>query len=77
ETFIPLWQKYYDEKGKLMREMIFKDVKTFGTREIPSVMELIPITKEGHKTVLRYSEARFDVQLDQETFTLRNLRKRM
>jgi outer membrane lipoprotein-sorting protein len=76
ETYMPLWQKYYDEKGKLVREMIFKDVKAFGTREIPSVMELIPLTKEGHKTVLRYSEARFDVQLDQETFTLRNLRKR-
>ncbi len=75
-NFLPLWQKYYDEKGKLMREMWFKEVKTFGTREIPSVMELIPTTKQGNKTVLRYIEARFDVPMDKEIFTLRNLRER-
>ncbi len=74
-NYMPLWQKYYDEKGKLMRNMIFKDVKSFGKREIPSVMELIPVTKEGHKTILRYLEARFDIQLDDDIFTLRNLRK--
>ena len=74
---MPLWQKYHDEKGKLMREMIFKEIKTFGSREIPSVMELIPRTKEGHKTSMRYLEARFDIALDDDIFTLRNLRKKI
>jgi outer membrane lipoprotein-sorting protein len=74
-NYMPLWQEYYDEKGKLMREVVFKDIKTFGDREIPSVMELIPQTKEGHKTVLRYLEAQFDIPLDEEIFTLRNLRR--
>jgi len=77
DNYMPLWQKYYDEKGKLMREMTFKDIKNYGKREIPSVMELISTTKEGHKTVLHYLEAKFDIQLDEEIFTLRNLRKRM
>ncbi len=71
---LPVWQRYFDEKGTLVREMLFQEVKTFGSRRIPSVMELIPRTKEGQKTVLRYLEARFDVGLDPETFTLRNLR---
>lgn len=74
---MPLWQKYYDEKGKLMREMVFKEVKTFGDREIPSILELIPQSKEGHKTELRYLEAQFNIQLDEEIFTLRNLRTRI
>jgi outer membrane lipoprotein-sorting protein len=74
---MPLWQKYYDEKGKLMREMIFKEIKTFGSREIPSVMELVPKTKEGHKTIMRYLEARFDIALGDDIFTLRNLRKKI
>lgn len=74
-NYMPLWQEYYDEKGKLMREVVFKEIKTFGNREIPSVMELIPQTKEGHKTILRYLEAQFDIQLDEEIFTLRNLRQ--
>jgi len=76
-TYMPLWQKYYDEKGKLMREMTFKEVKPFGEREIPSVMELISTTKEGHKTVLHYLEAKFDIQLDEDIFTLRNLRRKI
>ncbi|MFB0565792.1 MAG: outer membrane lipoprotein-sorting protein [Candidatus Aminicenantaceae bacterium] len=77
QDYIPLWQKYYDEKGKLMREALFKDIKIFGKREIPSVMELIPKTKQGHKTVLRYLEAAFDTNTAKDIFTLRNLRKRI
>jgi outer membrane lipoprotein-sorting protein len=77
KDYMPLWQKYYDEKGKLMRDMFFKDVKTLGGRTIPSVLELIPQTKEGHKTVLRYLEAQFDIPIEDEIFTLRNLRQRI
>lgn len=72
---IPVFQKYYDEKGNLMREMYFKDIKKFGNRTIPSVMELIPTKKRGRKTVIRYIEAKFDQKIDKKIFTLRNLRK--
>ena len=75
KSLMPIWEKYYDEKGQLMRELIFKEIKTFGSRNIPSVLELIPKTKEGHKTILRYLEARFDIPLEKDIFTLRNLRK--
>ncbi len=71
---MPVWENYYDEKGNLVREMLFKEVKAFGRRRIPSVMELIPKTKEGQKTVLRYLEAQFDMAIDSNIFTLRNLR---
>lgn len=71
---MPVWQRFFDEKGNLVREMSFKEVKSFGNRRIPAVMELVPKTKEGQKTVLRYLEARFDVNLDPDIFTLRNLR---
>jgi hypothetical protein len=73
EDYLPVWEKYYDEKGNLVREIYFKEVKAFGKRRIPSVMELIPTTKEGQKTMLRYIEAQFDIPISQEIFTLRNL----
>jgi outer membrane lipoprotein-sorting protein len=73
--YIPVWQKFYDEKGKLMRLMNFKDIKQLDEREIPSVMEMIPLNKEGHKTVIRYLDAEFDSDIDDDTFTLRNLRR--
>lgn len=75
--YMPVWQKYYDEKGTLMREMLFKEVKTFGNRTIPAVMELIPAHKEGHKTIVRYLDAKFDVSVDKGIFSLRNLRSRI
>lgn len=74
---LPVWQKYYDEKGELVRVMSFKEVKTFGKWTIPSVLELVPVKKKGKKTVIRYIEAEFDVKVDKKIFSLRNLRSRI
>jgi len=76
EGYLPVWDRYYDEKGKLMRIIDFKDIKQIGDRLIPSVMEVIPQNKEGQKTVLRYLQAEFDIKLPDETFSLRNLQSR-
>lgn len=70
---LPIWQKYYDEKGRLMRTLRYQDIKTFGKRTLPAKMEMIPQTKEGHKTVIRYLKLDFDVKVDDEIFSLRNL----
>jgi len=73
---IPVWQRFYDEKGKLMRELFYREVKKFGDREVPSVMELVPTTKKGNRTVVRYLKAQFNVKISDGIFTLRNLRSR-
>ena len=74
--YIPVWQKFYDEKGRLMRVLNFRKIKEFGSRKIPSIMEMTPQNKKGHKTIIRYLDAKFDVPIDDDIFTLRNLRKR-
>ena len=71
---LPVWQKYYDEKGRLMRVMRFSDVREYGSRTLPSTMEVIPANKDGNRTVVRYVIAEFDIPIDDETFSLRNLR---
>lgn len=71
---IPIWQKYYDEKGKLIRTLTYKEIKTFGSHTLPSVMEMIPHTKKGHKTIIRYLRLDFDTPVDDNIFSLRNLR---
>lgn len=70
---LPVWEKYYDEKGRLARDIAFRDVRPFGRRLIPSTLELVPASREGHRTILRYLEARFDIPLSPDIFTLRNL----
>ena len=76
KDYIPLTQVYYDEKGRKMREMIFSDVRKFGNREIPALLEMLPLNKKGQKTVIRYRDIQFDEPTDKSTFTLRNLQKR-
>ena len=74
--YLPVWQRFYDEKGNLMRVMNFKEIKTFGDKIAPSVMEMIPQNKEGHKTVVRWMNATFDSGIDDKIFTRRNLQRR-
>lgn len=71
---LPVWQKYYDEKGDLMRVMYYGDVQTIGGRTIPTTLEMVPQHKEGHRTTIRYSELEFNIRLPDDTFSLRNLR---
>ena len=74
--YIPVWEKYYEEKGKLMRVINFLDIKTFDGKAIPSVMELIPEDKEGNKTIIRYLDIKFHSDVSEDIFNLRNLRSR-
>jgi outer membrane lipoprotein-sorting protein len=67
---------YYDEKGRKMRVLRFSEITDFGDRRIPAVMEMTPLSKEGHRTVIRYKKAEFDLKIRPGTFTLRNLQKR-
>ncbi len=71
---LPVWQKYYDEKGELMRIETFTDIRIFDGRKIPAVMEMVPQHKEGHKTMIRYLELKFDIEIGDDVFSLRNLR---
>lgn len=73
--YIPVWQHFYDEKGKLMRILNYKDIKTFGSKTIPSVWEMIPQNKEGNKTVVRWIDGKFDTDINDSIFTRRNLQK--
>ena len=76
ETYLPLREVYYDEKGNAMRYLVFKDVKEFSGRMIPSVMEMTTLSKKDHKTTIKYIKAEFDNELPADTFTLRNLQKK-
>jgi hypothetical protein len=72
-----LSQGFYDDKGDLIRSLVFKDPKMFQGRLIPSVMEMIPLNKEGHKTVIVYDALDFSPSgVNDSIFSLRNLRKR-
>ena len=76
KDYIPVQEDYYDEKGTRMRVMYLKEIRTFDRKIIPSVIELVPLNKQGKKTVVRYKQLKFDRKLDKDIFSLRNLQKR-
>ena len=74
---IPIEQGFYDDRGDLIRSLVFKSPKMFQGHLLPSELEMIPLNKEGHKTVVVYEELDFSpTDVDESVFSLRNLRKR-
>jgi outer membrane lipoprotein-sorting protein len=75
DSLLPVREDYYDEKGRLQRSMEFSDIADLGGRSMPRVMKMVPLSKAGHSTTIRYLEAGFDQALPADTFTLRNLQR--
>lgn len=70
---MPAWQGYYDEDGKLIRELSFSDYKTMGGRLIPTRLLMRPTDKPGAQTVIVYDEIVFDAPITEGTFAVNNL----
>ncbi|MCB1694352.1 MAG: outer membrane lipoprotein-sorting protein [Pseudomonadales bacterium] len=77
QKLIPLGQNFYDDKGEMVRKLTFSDPKQFGKLLLPSKLEMVPLNKEGHRTVVKYDELVFDPKdVTKDDFTLRNLKSR-
>lgn len=76
EGYIPIDEEYYDEDGSLKRMMKFSEVKNMGGRKLPSVMEVLPISKKGQKTVITYLSVDFETKVGDSVFSLRNLKQK-
>lgn len=76
DSSIPVRQEYYDDKGVKVRELVFKEVRKFGNKTLPAIMELTPFNKVGHKTIIEYKELKFD-HVDESIFSQMNLQKRI
>ena len=66
---------YYDEDDFLINTMILSDIKTMGGRVIPTHLEMIPADEPGNKTVMEYLQMEFDLNLEQEFFSLQNMKR--
>lgn len=75
DDFLQLRSEFYDEFGELVNVMVGSDVKTFDGRKIPSRMEMIPVEKKGHKTVMEYKKLTFRTNLKEDFFSVANMRR--
>ena len=73
--FLQLKAEFYDEDGELVNIMNSSDIKEMGGRKITSKIEMIPIDKKGHRTVIIYNDIIFDEPINDDFFTTRNMKQ--
>ncbi len=75
EEMYELKALYYDEAGKLVNKEFMRDVKQMGDRKLPSHMEMIPVDKEGQKTVMDFIDMEFNVEINEDFFSIQNMKR--
>ncbi|MCG8588525.1 MAG: outer membrane lipoprotein-sorting protein, partial [Proteobacteria bacterium] len=72
---VPLRQEFFDEGGEKLRVLDFEDIRTVDGRHFPHRWTLVPLDKEGHRTVIEVEHIQFDADFGDDVFTTRNLRR--
>jgi hypothetical protein len=71
---VPLEQRFYDEEGALQRRMMFSDLQKVGWRTFPMKLTVIP-AEAGRETSISYGALELDVDVPEDTFSLRRLQQ--
>lgn len=75
KDYLPAVVEYYDEKGKLMRYMVYTDVQMMGGRKIPTRWTMYDQTKKEHRTEFRIFDIDFDTRIKDSIFSFQELEK--
>jgi len=73
---MPLWARYYDEDGELVRTIIFRDFYNIGGRVLPRVTEIFQEDKPGERTTFHYRELEFDIDIERSFFSIQTLKRK-
>jgi hypothetical protein len=73
DDLMPTWARYYDDDGELVRILEYSDYREMGGRLVPAVMVMVPQDKPDERTSVRYSQLDFDIDIDEDFFSLRAL----
>jgi outer membrane lipoprotein-sorting protein len=69
EAYMQMKMEFYDEDDELVNLMSGSNVKMFGNKKLPSIMEFKPMDNEGNKTVIEYLVWDFDIDIADNYFT--------
>ncbi|MHB8876527.1 MAG: outer membrane lipoprotein-sorting protein [Myxococcaceae bacterium] len=73
-TCVPLEQRFFDEDNVLARRMTYSDLKQVGWRTFPMKLSVFPAEK-GRETSMSYETVELDVDVPDDTFSLRRLQQ--
>lgn len=75
EGYMTLKNEYYDEDGFLINRETLGKIKDVGDRIMPTYFEIIPIDKQGHKTVMEFTNLKFEIPLKDNFFSIQNMKR--
>lgn len=75
DNYAPITADYFDEEGVKVRVMQFDRIEYIDGRAIPMRLILTPEDKPGESTVVSYEKLRFGVELDENFFSLKSLKR--
>ena len=73
ELFVPRKAHYFSLSGRLLKEMVIKDIKIIAGKNIPVYFEMSDKLKKNSKTIFKLEDIQIDVPLAADTFSLENL----
>ncbi len=73
--FLSLRNEYYDEAGELINEEILDEIEDVGDRTIPTCYTMIPADEEGQKTIMKFEEINFGVEIEESFFSIQNMKR--
>ena len=74
KEFIVMKAELYDEDGYLVRTERGMELKTMDGRFLPTLLELVPAEEPGNKTILKITEMKFNIDLDESFFSQQNMK---
>ncbi|MCK5742884.1 MAG: outer membrane lipoprotein-sorting protein [Chlorobi bacterium] len=72
---LPWKTQFFDEKDRLHRSMLYRDIKKMSGRTIPTKWVIVNEKKKGRKTEFIYNDVKFDVKIPSRIFSFRELEK--
>ncbi len=74
DDYVLLEQTFYDQDMQPVKRLVADDVRELGGRMLATHLRMIQLEEDDHFTELTYDAAEFDIDIDDEMFTLFRLR---
>lgn len=75
EKYFSLKNEYYDEDEYLVNVETLSNIKNVGNRTIPTRFEVVPVEKEGQKTIMEFKYIEFDINIEEDFFSIQNMKR--
>lgn len=75
DDFMPMREDFYDEHGKPIKVLLYSDFGQISDRAIPKTWTMISKIKPGNSTIIRLIDVVYNEEINDNVFTLQNLKK--